>query len=235
MVLTLKKYDAILWDIDGTLLDFLAAERYGIFSCMEEIGVKDFNDEMLARYAVINRSYWKRLELGEVTREEVYTGRYRDFFAQEGIECDDLVAVNESYQRHLGEVAFPNDDAIALVEKLKKDYKQYAVTNGSITAQNGKLAVSGLDKLLDAVFISEEIGAEKPNLPFFEAMFAQIPEKDPKRMIIVGDSLTSDMKGGNLAGIPSVWYNPRKSENHTDAVPDYEIQNLWELLDILEK
>lgn len=231
---------AIMWDVDGTLLDFSKSERYGLFACLEEIGVTGYDDELLARYAGINRSYWEALERGEVTKQEVLVGRFRTFFEQEGIDCPDVEAFNLSYQKKLGEKFFDNENSLELCRGIKGKLRQYVVTNGTVMAQRNKLKYSGLGECMDDVFISDEIGIEKPGIGFFEHAFRAIEAKtgekpDPGEILIVGDSLTSDMKGGNAAGMICCWYNPRGIKNTTDIRVDYEIRRLWDVEKIIQE
>lgn len=198
---------AILWDIDGTLLDFLKSEEYGIRACFRKFRLGECTNEMLARYSKINRSWWEKLERGEITKPQVLEGRFREFFAKEGIDFDAVDAFNEAYQLHLGDKAFYQDGGEETVKALKGRYLQYAVTNGTALAQERKLAKSGLDRLLDGIFISEKVGFEKPDIRFFEAVFSAIPVH-PEECVIIGDSLTGDMQGGINAGIPHWWYAP---------------------------
>jgi 2-haloacid dehalogenase len=230
----------ILWDVDGTLLDFAKSERYGLFACLDAIGFHDYDDEMLGRYAKINRGYWEALERGELTKQEVLVGRFRTFFAQEGIACPDVEAFNDSYQESLGSHFFENEDSLKLCRKLQGRVHQYVVTNGTVTAQRNKLQYSGLGACMEGVFISDEIGIEKPQIGFFTQAFASIEAQlgEPLWMdevLIVGDSLTSDMRGGNAAGIRCCWYNPKGLENKTDVRIDYEIRHLWDVEQILRE
>ena len=227
-------YQAILWDVDGTLLDFEKSERYGILSCMEEFGIEGCDDAMLRRYAEINRVCWEALERGEMTKPEVLVGRFRRFFAQEGIFCKDVEGFNDSYQRKLGEIFFENEKSVALCRKLHGKICQCVITNGTIEAQREKLKGSGLGAYMDGIFISDEIGVEKPGIGFFQPVLELLTGIDPKRILVVGDSLTSDMKGGNNIGASCCWYNPRKKKNMTEVRVDYEISKLWDVEKILE-
>ncbi|MDO4324326.1 MAG: YjjG family noncanonical pyrimidine nucleotidase [Lachnospiraceae bacterium] len=223
----------ILWDVDGTLLDFSRSESCGIRSCLEEIGFRGCNDAMLERYARINDRYWKALERGEVTKQEVLLGRFETFFREEGISCEDVAAFNDSYQRKLGELFFENENAIQLCRKLHGRAAQYVVTNGTVQAQKNKLKNSGLGECMDGVFISDEIGVEKPGKGFFDHVFAEIGPVNRDEVMIVGDSLTSDMRGGNNAGILCCWYNPQNKPNTAGVRIDYEIRSLWDVEKIL--
>ncbi|MBR2949406.1 MAG: YjjG family noncanonical pyrimidine nucleotidase [Lachnospiraceae bacterium] len=223
----------ILWDIDGTLLDFLKAEHAALQTCFSVFSLGECTDEMIARYSAINRTYWERLERGEITKAQVLVERFREFFAGEGIVTDCAEAFNKEYQQRLGDTICFCDDSYELVKGLKGRVKQYAVTNGTLTAQSKKLDRSGLGKLFEDVFISEQVGVEKPGIGFFEHVFDKIGEYQKDEVMIVGDSLTSDMQGGNNAGIVCCWYNPYGLPNKTDLRIDHEILNLQEILQFL--
>ena len=206
----------ILWDIDGTLLNFKMSERYAIDYCFNKFHMGTCTDEMLQRYSVINRGYWERLETGELTREQVMLGRFHEFFESEGLPTDQVKVFNDEYQIRLGDKAFFCDHGDELVKQLKATVKQYAVTNGTTVAQERKLRFSGLDQLLDGVFISEQVGVDKPQKAF-------------------GDSLTSDIRGGKNAGILTCWYNPDHLPNKIEVTPDCTIDNLQDILSYLDE
>ena len=224
----------ILWDIDGTLLSFKMAERAAIRACFAQFGLGELTDEMLSRYSAINASYWKRLELGELTKRQVLRGRFEEFFAAYGLDTGCVDDFNAAYQVRLGETVVFNDSADTLVRELRGKVKQYAVTNGTLVAQRGKLKNSGLDQLLDDVFISDVIGVEKPGIGFFDAVFAAIGRYEPDEVLIVGDSLTSDIQGGNNAGILCGWYNPGGAPVPEGLRVDYDIRDLNAVKLILE-
>lgn len=219
----------ILWDIDGTLLNFEKAERYALKTCFREFGLGECTDELLAVYGKINTRYWGALERGEITREKVLTGRFEEFFRCRHLKAD-AAAFNGRYQELLGEKVFFNDDGYELVKCLKGQVRQYAVTNGTFLAQTRKLEKSGLDELLDGAFISDQIGADKPDTVFFDAVRRQIGPYEDNEILIVGDSLTSDIQGGNRAGILCCWYNPGQKENCQGYKVDLQIRSLREIL-----
>ena len=229
----MARFDTILWDVDGTLLDFAAAEEAAMRALFSDYGLGVCTEAMLARYSEINRNYWRALERGELTKADILTRRFEDFFAAEGISGPPASEFNEAYQRRLGDTIVYRDGSDKLVASLRGEFRQYAVSNGTVAAQTRKLARSGFDKLMDGIFLSEQIGYEKPAKEFFDAVFREIGEGKRGSSIIVGDSLTSDIEGGNRAGVASCWYNPCGAENGTGARPDYEIKNLNEILKIL--
>ena len=225
----------ILWDVDRTLLDFDAAERAAIQSLFVEFGLGECSEEQVARYSVLNMKYWEKLERGEITKPQVLVGRFEEFFAQEGLNCRDIPAFNQEYQLRLGDTVVFRDDAGSLVARLKGRVRQYAVTNGTRVAQERKLSRSGLDRMLDGVFISEIVGTEKPGAAFFDAVFSQIGPCCRDEVMIVGDSLTSDMQGGRSAGILCCWYNPLGEPRPADPRIDYDIRDLRQVEQILDR
>lgn len=236
----MSRFNAILWDVDGTLLDFLYAQRISISKTLEGIGVIP-TDEMVERYSAINDRCWKLLELGLMTRDELQDRRFVDFFEEYGIENVDVKAFRETYLSHLSEIYRYVENSYELCAMLKGRIKQYVITNGVTAVQNKKLALSGLYELMDGVFISDEVGAAKPSRDYFDYCLERIGESDPKRLLIVGDSLTSDIKGGVLSGIPTCWFRPAnifETDENAEAVynefhPDYEIEHLSQVLDII--
>jgi len=225
----LKKYRLILWDIDGTLLDFHAAQSAAIRRCFEIFRLGECTDEMLAVYDRVNDRHWRALERGELTKLQVLEGRFREFFTQYGLPLEVIPAFNGEYQLRLGDtiVFFPN-----AVETLKlckaAGIRQFAVTNGTERAQVRKLALSGLDRLFDRVFISDGIGFEKPDPRFFAPVLDAAGDIPREEILIVGDSLTSDIPGGIAAGIRTCWYRRPGRENRSGLIPDYEITDLLE-------
>ncbi len=223
----------LLWDVDGTLLNFLESEKVGIRRGFAHLGLGECTDEMLADYSAINRRYWERLERGELTKPEVLEGRFREFFTRYGISTDCVAAFNRGYQLDLGETICFQEGAMEVLQELAPHFRQYAVTNGTKIAQSKKLEKSGLNKILDGAFISEDLGAEKPSLAFFEAIWKTIGRFEPEEIMIIGDSLTSDMRGGHQAGIRTCWYCPSGAAAPGDLRIDYTVQSLREIPEIV--
>ena len=217
----------VLWDVDDTLLDFLLAEEYALASCLERIGAQA-PPERIRRYSEVNRRRWEALERGEISREEVLLGRFEEFFRMEGIVCRDIGAFNAAYQLALGDRPVPRDDALNILRRLRGRVRQYGVTNGTAVAQERKLSHSGLDRLLDGVFISEKLGAEKPSPLFFDPVLEAVQPAEKREIVIIGDSLTSDILGGLHAGIRCWWYNGRGKRNDKGVLPDRELKDLHE-------
>ncbi len=228
------KYNILLWDVDDTLLDFGYSERYAVRKCFELIG-HEISDEWVERYSVINQTYWKRLEKGEVTKPQLLRGRFADLFKEMHIDIseNELAVFQADYQTALGEVYCYRDSSYELCKKLSLNCRQFLITNGVESSQRSKLKLSGLDAFMEDIFISEVIGHVKPKKEFFDICLSKIPDCDKEKIILIGDSLTSDIMGAINAGIASCWYNPDKKVT-SEIIPDYEINNLWDIINIIE-
>lgn len=223
----------ILWDVDGTLLDFHAAESAAIRFLFRDFGLGECTDEMIRRYSQINDSFWQRLERNEITKPQVLIGRFEAFFSETGIDPGLAPAFNRQYQPRLGDTIVFRDDSLSIIKALKGKVRQYVVSNGTIVAQAKKLRLSGLGEQMDGIFLSEELGVEKPNIGFFEKVFSAIHPEALSEVMIVGDSLTSDMQGGINAGIRTCWYNPCRKPLPDGYPVDHIIHDLHELENLL--
>lgn len=227
------RFTTILWDLDQTILDFKKSQDYALRYSFEKLGL-EINNDIISLYNDINDSYWKRLERGEIGKEEIHKGRFKTLFEQIGVTKTTAEEIEEIYQNALGSVFFFQDEADKLILQLKnKGIKQYIITNGFNKTQANKVHISGLDKMVDGVFVSEIIGCPKPQKEYFDACLAKMDGVLADECIIVGDSLTSDMQGGLNAGIATCWYNPAGYPNSLRISIEYEIRNLRELLNIL--
>ena len=223
-------FKVVLWDIDGTLLDFEKAEEAGIRGCFAHYKLGECTDEMLEKYKVINRGYWQAMERGEIEKPVLLVKRFEDFLNAYNLDSSVAAGMNSLYQVLLGETVVFAPHAWETIQALKGKVLQCAVTNGTKVAQDGKLRNSKLDTEFDHIFISEVVGIEKPNAGFFDAVFAEIGEYDKNEVLIVGDSLTSDIQGGVNAGIKTCWFNPKGVENTGNLQPDYVITDVAEVL-----
>ncbi len=227
------RFTTILWDVDNTLLDFDYSCKGALRQCFRTIG-KEITEEMIDRYMQINDEYWKRLEKGVVTKAQLLTGRFTDFFVEYGWNDIDAESFRKEYQQNLGNIYSFKDDSLTICKSLQTKFKQYVVTNGVSSTQRGKLNLSGFTEVMDNLFISEEIGAPKPTKEFFEYCLEQVEEKDKDRILLVGDSLTSDIKGANEVGIKACWYNPKEIMRPEGYQIDYEIMDLHQIYEVLE-
>lgn len=223
----------LLFDVDRTLLDFKKSEQIALENALEAFSFS-YSEEIRARYEAINRYYWGEFEKGRMEKSQILSARFDDLFHEFGF-LGDSVVFDRYYRNELSKIAELIDGADKLLIYLKeKGYRIFYVTNGTREVQWPRLKKSGLEKLADGIFISEEIGFQKPEKTYFKIVFSQIPDFQKEEAIIIGDSLTSDILGGVNMGIDTVWYNP-EGEKNTLLIPvTYEISDLWELKTILE-
>ena len=226
-------YDFLLFDADRTLLDFDKSELVALQQVFEEYG-KEFNEKLHCTYTKINHYLWDQHELGLISREKLIYKRFDDLFVQEKIKIDS-VEFEDRYQFLLSEQAYLIEGALELIKNLSIKYSVYIVTNGVKDTQMKRLVSTGIAKYVKDIFISDEIGYQKPSKEYFNIVSSRIYNFDKRRTIIIGDSLTSDIKGGNNAGVDTCWYNPKKHPQDVDAEVTFEINSLetlrYKLLD----
>ena len=225
------KFTTILLDLDDTLLDFGAAEKVALSKTLLELGIEP-TEAKLHRYHEINISQWEAFERGELSRERVLTRRFELFFEELGLSID-AQACEDRYRHYLGIGHYFVEGAEALLEYLVPKYKLYLASNGVAETQYSRLESAGISHYFDEIFISETTGHHKPEREYFDYCFARIPDFDPNTTLIIGDSLSSDILGGNNAGIHTCWCNIKGLPPRADIVPDFEIHSLAELYELL--
>lgn len=224
------KYTSLFLDLDDTLLDFGKAEAFAVAKVLKNNGLP-YDGETVKTYSQINKSFWESFERGEIKKEQIFPGRFKKLF--EVINCNgNPEEITKEYSLTLSEGYFTVDGAFDLLDYLKaKNYRLYATTNGLSTTQYRRIKGSGLSKYFDAVFISEDAGCQKPDKAYFDYAISKIPEKDKSKILIVGDSQSSDILGGQNADIDTCWYNPNGNDKKYPS--KYEIKSLSELKEIL--
>ena len=226
----------ILWDVDGTLLEFKASERDSLIKTYDYFSLGECTDELINTYSSINQSCWEMLERGEITKEQTLILRFDKFFEKVGITDIDSAEFSKQYENGLADTVVFIDNSKELLLSLKDDYKQYAVTNGAYNVQTKKLEKSGFNKIFYKIFISDDVGYEKPSVEFFNYVRKNIVEVHNDEILIVGDSLTSDIKGGNNMGIKTCLYDPDDFYENYDREKyrvDYRISNLSDIQSLI--
>jgi len=219
-------------DLDDTILDFHKAEYIALGKTFRGFGLEPTEDVM-ARYSLINKAHWERLERKELTREEVLVGRFAVLFGEYSIKVDPTLCAR-TYEDNLSIGHYFLPGAEEALERLSKKYKLYLASNGTAKVQAGRLASANISHYFQEIFVSQEIGANKPDILYFQRCFAKIPNFDAERSMMVGDSLTSDILGGIQAGMKTCWVNPNGKTHPENIRPDYEIKALWDLEALLE-
>lgn len=225
--------EILFLDLDDTILDFHKAERLAIAKTFTAFDLEP-TEELLNRYHDINLMHWQMLERGELTRPQVLTGRFRMLFEELGRQVD-AQAVARVYEKNLGIGHYFLPGALEAVQTLQKDYRLFLASNGTATVQHSRLTSAGLYPYFEKVFVSQELGYNKPAKEFFRACAARIPGFAPEKALMVGDSLSSDILGGINAGLSTCWVNPQHKPHPENITPDYQIEALSQLPELLQK
>jgi len=223
----------VLLDLDNTILDFNTAEHHALGRAFAALGLP-FDDEIAARYNKINSRHWEMLEDGILTREEVLVRRFEALFVTLGITAD-ADRTQALYEHMLSEGHWFMPGAEDMLRALSGRYRLFICSNGVQSVQDGRIASAGIAPYFEKIFISEHMGSNKPEKRFFELCFQEIPDFSRDRAIILGDSLSSDIRGGKNAGILTCWYNPGGKENPGPIFPDYEIRELSAFKGLLDR
>lgn len=224
------RYNTLLFDVDDTILDFKAAELQGLSKLFGNQGY-ELTDELLSSYQILNQQLWKDYEENKRTREEVLNTRFGLFFEQLGKKVDS-VAMEQEYRHYLNQGAQRLGNSLEIIADLSNKANLYVVTNGVAKTQYQRLEAAKLLPYFKEIFVSETIGYQKPRIEFFQHVFNKIAPVDLEKTVIIGDSLSSDIKGGQNAGIDTIWLNANQQETPT-IKPTYTIQNLDDLYQIL--
>ncbi len=223
-------YTSLFLDIDNTLLDFTKAEAVAVRKVLQSYSLPS-DDSAVKTYSEINRQYWERFERGEIPKSEIFEGRFKTFLEVFG-KAGDTAAISRDYCANLSEGYFTVEHAKEILEYLKvKGYYLCATTNGLSSTQFKRIKNSGIEPYFDRIFVSEEIGHQKPEKEYFDYVIANIPEKDKTKMLIVGDSQSSDILGGLNSSIDTCWYNPNGQKAKYSS--KFEISSLLQLKELL--
>ncbi len=226
----MKKYTTIFFDLDNTLLDFFRSEKTAIKQVLKLHGLP-FDDETAQIYSKINKSFWERFERGEIKKEEIFAGRFNVLLETLGVSGDP-VKISEDYFVFLSEghdIINGAEDVLRTVKE--RGYRVYATTNGVALTQYKRIEKSGLEKYFDGVFVSETVGSQKPERAYFDYVVEHTPEKDRNKILVIGDSQSSDILGGINSGLDTCWYCTTHEEPKYKST--YTIRSLEEIYYIL--
>ncbi|WP_314011054.1 YjjG family noncanonical pyrimidine nucleotidase [Pseudostreptobacillus hongkongensis] len=226
------KYKYIFFDLDNTLLDFDEAENNALNELFLNHKVENISEYMKV-YKEINKQLWEKLEKNEITREFLKNTRFKTLFSTFNKEINGNEFAKE-YEILLGKQGVHIDGAIELLDKLKNEgLKIYALTNGITNIQKNRLKNSKIEKYFDKVYISEEIGYQKPYIPFYNHIEKDIKGFEKSKSIMIGDSLSADIQGAINYHIDSIWYNPKNLEENLSIKPTFMVNTYSEILKIL--
>ena len=227
----MKKYKFLLFDADNTLLDFTRSEDSAIRITMSAFGIPP-TDKLVESYSRINDGLWKALERKEIDKDTLKVLRFELFLKENSLSADHVLMAKQ-YTSNLSTQPYVINGARELLLSLEEDYEIYIITNGIGFVQRGRIGASEINGLYKKLYISEEIGFEKPDQRYFERVFADIENFDKKRALIIGDSLSSDIRGAVNCGIDSCYFTPAGKMAMGEIQPTYTITKLSQLHNIL--
>jgi len=228
-----KKYRLILFDLDGTVFDYNKAEEYALKKSLEHFDIDCNFDSCLEKYRKINRRVWNEFEKGKTGLEELRVKRFDILFDILNIK-QNIEEFSKKYLYFISKTSFVTEGAEDIISYLRPEYKLALATNGIYSVQYERLKRSSLSSYFDVFVVSEEIGFAKPDPDFFTYVFKKARHSDKSTALIVGDSLSSDIKGGLDFGIDTCWFNPGKVRNEVGISPTYEIEKLFQIKDIVK-
>ena len=230
----MQRYTIVFLDADQTLFDFHAAERQALLQVLPRFQIPA-TDENIRSYIEINRGLWKQFDKGLVTQEQVGRGRFMGLLARLGMDEGRGPAMNDDYELTLGQFGILLPGAEELCRRLHEKCRLFILTNGMSRSQRGRLAQSGLQPYIEAMFVSQELGYQKPRKEYFDRVFEalQLPPDQRSQIVMVGDSLTTDIQGGIGAGLDTIWYHPRGNEPPDPLKPKWEAKTLSRIGDII--
>ena len=215
-----------LFDLDQTLLNFHASEHKALKIVLEANGLL-FSDEIYKAFMEYNKSLWLELEKGLISRTQLFDKRFSYIIERCGKDSSsfDRLKINSSFINTMSENGILMDGALEFIQQIKKEIinsRIFIITNGATINATGRIKSTGLDKYIDGLFVSEDLGVSKPSAEYFDLVLQKIAE--PKEScIVIGDSLTSDMLGAKNAGLASVWFMPQKDIEMETAMNTYDI------------
>jgi len=224
----------ILFDADGTLFDYEHAELQAFRNTLRKFHITGNIEELHTSYKTINYAIWKDFEDHKISAKELRVERFKRFLAKEQLHHDSK-EMSRTYIDNLSKGIKLLDGAKEIISYLRNDYSVCLITNGLADVQYSRIRNSKLKDAFDHIFISEEIGFPKPMREIFEHVFRELGYPQKEEVLIVGDSVRSDIVGGKNYGIKTCWFNPKKFKNENGFEPDYEIQELKELKVILSE
>ncbi len=224
-------YHCLLFDVDGTLLDFKAAENHALQDTLAHFGLPQ-TQQVLAAYHTINDSLWAALERGEIRQEKLVVRRFEQLLQQLDVQLD-AAAVNDYYLSQLAGRSDTYPEVHETMNELAEVATLAVVSNGVERVQKKRLAQAGLDKYFDGFFVSERVGASKPSRRIFDTALRTLGVENREKVLMIGDSLKADIAGGAGAGLATCWCNFAGQPEPEREKPTHTICDLHELLEIV--
>lgn len=225
-------YEVLLFDADDTLFDFKKTEEYALEKLVNSFETSYSKEYCIEKYKEINKQIWIEFEQGLITSDLLKVERFERFAKEINLDLD-ANKLSQMYIDYLGEGSFLYEESVDLISYLYKKYRLCIITNGLADVQNRRIKNSIIGKYFEDIVISDEIKIAKPNPEIFNHALKNINHENKDTVLMIGDSLSSDIKGGNNAGIHTCWFNAGKKHNSTDIMPTYEINSLSQIKELL--
>lgn len=222
----------VLLDVDNTLLDFNLCAKKSIIKTFSKWGIA-YNESVFSAFLHVNRYLWEEIEKKNLIKEEIYALRWKMIFERVGMEGPESVLVDADFRSFMEDVAEPVEGAFELISYLAEKYTVCISSNATYNRQVKRLTMANMMQYVTLLFSSEKIGHMKPAKEFFDACLSELPSVKPEEVVVIGDSLTADVQGGNAAGMKTIWYNHDKINNNTEIVPTYTVDTLLEIRSLL--
>ena len=220
------KYQWILFDADETLFSFNS--YLGLKAMLVRYGI-EFSEQDYEEFQAVNKPLWVAYQNKEISAQDLQRIRFEKLAKQTG---EDPLVLNQQLMAEMAIVSQPLAQVRETLEGLKDKVKLGIITNGFTALQQKRLNNTETATYFDVVVVSEDVGVAKPDKRIFDYAFAQMGEFELSQVLMVGDTLSSDIQGGINAGIDTCWYNPHRTENSTSIQPTYEIHSMNTLLEI---
>lgn len=221
----------VLLDLDNTLIDFNECARHSIINSFNKHGFT-YTENVFKTFITENVKIWKRLEKGEITKAELRANRWNIILGKLGIDYDGTI-IEEEFENGVAQGAYAVEGAYELLDYLFPKYALYIVSNGFRFVQESRLKIGDFRKYFKDIFLSEDIGIQKPAKEFFDYCFEKLGNPEKNNVILIGDSLSADIIGGLNYGIDCVWFNKNADKLPADIKPTYTVNHLNEILNIL--
>lgn len=218
------KYQWILFDADETLFSFHS--YFGLKSMLKRYGL-EFNEQDYEAFQAVNQPLWVAYQNKEINAEALQRIRFESLAQKTG---QDPLVLNRELMDEMALVSQPLEGVREMLASLHGKVKMGIITNGFNALQQKRLENTQTAGFFDLLIVSETVGVAKPDRQIFDYAFSQMGEIERSKVLMVGDTLASDILGGNLAGIDTCWFNPKGLANETAIQPTYEIRSMAELI-----
>lgn len=235
----MSKYETLIFDLDDTLIDNNESMKYAFTVVINELGL-DYKDELFLKWKHFDTTYWHIWQSGKMTipksiktledkKAFLRAKRFLLFFQKLGLDFNSAIALNELYCRMLGINIVEIENASNLLQELYHHHEILIATNGPKEAAMSKIEKAKLKPYISSIICAEDVGFSKPLPEFFDYLYNKTPNKDKRKMLLIGDSLTTDILGGMNNGIDTCWFNPNNNSLPEEYCPTMTINKLLEL------